>query len=103
MTRLSRVRRTDEAIILERRQSNARLFGNLVARTERLTEVYRLALKNDAQLVRSERLKEANQLLTPEQAAIEVSRQQQSLIVYFTGLQKKVANIRERLFGGQNG
>lgn len=96
---LSKVTRTDDAIIVERKASNARAFQNYLVDRITLTAYYKETLERDAQLIRSDKLQNSSQLVSREQSLLEASRRAQSEIIYFTTLQKKIEDSRSRLFG----
>lgn len=103
MAELSKVQRTNDAIIIQRDKPNSKAFEQHTIVTEQLTAAYQRSLEIDAQLIRSEKLATTGELISTEQVLIEASRNQRSQMVYFTSLQEKVARSREQLFGGFDG
>lgn len=88
MAELSKTVITDEAIIIQRDSSNSRWAEDYAVQTTFLDSSYRKALLNDAQLIRSQRLKETGSLISTEQALIEANLKERDRIIYITTLQK---------------
>lgn len=87
-SKLSETRRTDEAIFIIRKHSNAKMFEDYTVEQERNEKNYIEALELEAQSIRSEKLETTGNLVSTVDSLLEVQREQLSQIVYFNTLEK---------------
>ena len=79
---------TEDAIIIVRKRSNARMFEDYRVTQKRLKDNFVKSLEFEAQSIRSEKLKSTGELISTTDSLLAAQRERLSQIVYFDTLRK---------------